>query len=336
MPATADIRALCDQSAGDLRRALLGLTKENSHASSAIAEDLNLYADLARYYLQWSAGLLLALEDEASARLGCRAAVECFLKLTHAYFTDPARWPKGAQLEHPLTLLMPAYYAVRAAQKLNWLAQPDLVLVDLEEAHEFVIEIVGRAAADEIAQAKNADLQVLPEISEDPATVAEPRRYAAFLRAAQRRRLATARAPKPPSPPRIAVAPPPPASPPTGSSERLLALTWSTRLSDTRIVLEQTNQVLGPGSFFSRETFLELREGHRYRLVQATLTSFSSGGLHGGGPSEQESYGEWQIEVIGGIPRLGLSGDENSCYRLEKHGRGYVTLNGRDRAWTRL
>ena len=114
---------------------------------------------------------------------------------------------------------------------------------------------------------------------------------------------------------------------------------------DTRITLERTNSPPGSGygggsPYFSRESFLDLYRGHRYRLLEI---GFVSGVSYAGlnlGPREtrKESVGEWKIQVRGGAATLVLTGDNGGAdyYRLEKASRDAVKLDGRDRAWAAL
>ena len=334
MSATAEIRDLCDPSPGALRQALLAYAKSNRRAPPGIDADPNLYTDLACHYLEWSAELLTAMETAVAARPAGKAAVDQLVKLAHAYFHDNSRWPSAARLGPPLNLIIPAYYAVRGAQEVNSWPEPELLRADFTEAHEFVVEILGQAVSDKICQHKNADLKKLPRVAEEAPPAAQPLQYQGFLHAAQRKRLAKARAPKPVAP---IVPLPPPAPPVTIEKEKILALSWSLDLSDTRIVLEETNS-FSPGAYCSHELFLDLIRGHRFRLLERNITRVSGTSLGLGGPSEKESHGEWKIEVGGERPRLLLAFDEGgtSSYGIRKGGRNYLTLDGRDREWRPL
>jgi hypothetical protein len=333
MGATAEIRGLCDQSAQSLRNALLAYAKGSRRAAESVRADALLYGDLIRHYLLWSADLLISMEEAASARPACKPAVDSLLESANAYFQNPVRWPGSPQITHPLRLLIPAYYTVRAVQEVNSRLRPNLLLMELEEAHEVVVDILGHAVTDKVCYHKNSDLESIPKVEDGGGS--EPRRYRAFLHAAQRKRLAKARAAKP-VPPTVAPSPQPAPAPAEAiEKEKLAALTWSRDLSDSRIVLEQINELYGPGSYYSREVFLDLFSGDRYRLLERTTCQVSSGGLNVGRPTTRESGGEWRIEPIASAARLLLNDDGggSTFYRLEKGGRNCLIVDGRDRAW---
>jgi hypothetical protein len=342
MSATAAIRALCDQPGRELREDLLRYVKGNPRAPYSIQADSMLYGDLVRHYLQWCAGLLAKMEEASAARPASQAAVRHLLDRAATYFKDTARWPSVPQLDHPLRLLVPACYAMRAAQRVNSLFELDLVAVDFTEPNEFIVEILGQGAVEQISHHKNDDFKSLARITEDAAPDTKPLHHRSFLHAAQRARLAQARAAKP-EPPNVAPSPPPPAPPPaiSADTDTALALSWSLDLSDTRITLERTNSFDGGygggSSYFSKEVFLELFRGHRYRRLEIGFSRTSYAGMSVGGPTRNESKGEWKIQVHGGAAILVLTGDTGEdYYRIEKVTRGVLKLNGRDRAWTTL
>jgi hypothetical protein len=306
-----------------------------------------LYGDLVRHYLQWCAGLLTKMEEATAVRPASQAAVGHLLERAAAYFKDTARWPSVPHLNHPLRLLVPTCYAMRAAQRVNSLFEPDLVTVDFTEPNEFIIEMLGQATFEQISHHKNDDFKSLERVTEDPPPEAKPLHHRSFLHAAQRARLAQARAAKP-EPPKPAPSPPPPAPPPAVPAEEdtALAQSWSQKLSDTRIALERTNSPPGSGydagtPYSSRESFLDLYQGHRYRLLEI---GFVSGISYAGlslPPREtrKESEGEWKIQVRGSIATLVLTGDDGGAdyYRIEKaNWSDAVKFDGRERAWTRL
>jgi len=340
MSATGEIRTLCDQPGRELREALVRYSKGNARAPYSIQADSMLYGDLLRHYLQWCAGLLAKMEEAAAARPTWKDAVAQLLERTAAYFKETARWPSVSHLDHPLRLLLPACYATRAAQRVNSLFEPALVAVDFTEPNEFVTELLGQPIFEQISHDKNADFKTMAKITEDPPHEAEPLHYRSFLHAAQRARLAEARAAKP-KPPEVAPPPPAPAPPPPVSAEEdtALAHSWSQKLNDTRITLERINSP--PGTpYFSRESFLGLYRGHRYRLLEI---GFASGVSYAGlnlPPQEtrKESVGEWKIQVRGGAATLVLTGDNGGTeyYRIEKASWDAVKLDGRDRAWAPL
>jgi hypothetical protein len=340
MSATAEISALCNQPGRELREDLLRYVKGNPRAPYSIQADSMLYGDLVRHYLQWCAGLLTKMEEASAARPASHAAVGCLLERCAAYFKDTARWPSVPHVYYPLRLLVPACYATRAAQRVNSLFEPDLVAVDFTEPNEFIIEILGQTTFEQISHHKNDDFKSLARIAEETAPEAKPLHHRSFLHAAQRARLAQARAAKP-EPPNVAPSPPPPAPPPAVPVEEdtALAQSWSQKLNDTRITLERTNSP--PGTpYFSRESFLYLYHGHRYRLLKiGSGSGVSYAGLNlPPQESRKESVGEWKIQVRAGAATLVLTGDNGGTdyYRIEKASRDSVKLDGRERAWGAL
>lgn len=346
MSAMGEIRALCDQPGRELREALIRYSKGNARAPYSIQADSMLYGDLLRHYLQWCAGLLAKMEEAAASRAAWKDVVAQLVERTAAYFKDTARWPSVPHLDHPLRLLIPACYAMRAARRVNSLAEPALVAVDLTEPNEFATEILGQPVFEQISHQKNADFETMAKITEDPPHQAEPLHYRSFLHAAQRARLAEARAAKP-KPPEVAPPPPPPAPPPPVSAEEdtALAQSWSQKLNDTRITLEQTNSPPGYGygagtPYSSRESYLDLYRGHRYRLLEIGFV----GGMSYAGvnlpprESKKESVGEWKIQVLRGSATLVLTGDNGGedYYRIEKASSDAVKLDGHERAWRKL
>src|SRR5262245_47435138 len=339
MSATAEIRVLCDQPGRELREDLLRYAKGNPRAPYSIQADSMLYGDLVRHYLQWCAGLLIKIEGAGAARPASAAAVAQLLERSTAYFKDTARWPSLPQLYHPLRLLVPACYAMRAARRVNSLLKPDLVAVDFTEPNEFITEILGQATVEQISHHKNDDFKSKEKITEDPPPEAKPLHYRSFLHAAQRARLAAARAAKP-APRKPAPSTPAPAPPPAVPVEddTALAESWNQKLSDTCITLEKTNSP--PGTpYSSSESYLYLSRGHRYRLLEI---GFVSGVSYAGlnlSPREtrRESEGAWKIQVRGGAAALVLTASTGEdYYRVEKGGRDFLKLDGRDRAWTKL
>ena len=249
MSATGEIRTLCDQPGRELREALVRYSKGNARAPYSIQADSMLYGDLLRHYLQWCAGLLAKMEEAAAARPAWKDAVAQLLERTAAYFKETARWPSVSHLDHPLRLLLPACYATRAAQRVNSLFEPALVAVDFTEPNEFVTELLGQPIFEQISHDKNADFKTMAKITEDPPHEAEPLHYRSFLHAAQRARLAEARAAKPKPP---EVAPPPPLQlrrrqchPPRKIQFSLSP--GARKLNDTRITLEETNSMSDNG-----------------------------------------------------------------------------------------
>jgi hypothetical protein len=340
MSATGEIRTLCDQPGRELREALIRYSKGNARAPYSIQADSMLYGDLVRHYLQWCTGLLAKMEEAAAARPAWKDAVAQLLERTAVYFKETARWPAVPHLDHPLRLLVPACYAMCAARRVNSLLEPGLIAVDFTEPNEFVTELLGQPIFEQISHDKNADFKAMAKITEDPPHEAEPLHYRSFLHPAQRARLAEARAAKP-KPPEVAP-PPPPAAPTVASVDRdkVFALSWSLDLSDTRITLEQTNSYdsgYGSSSYSSRESFLDLYRGHRYRLLEIRFSSISAA-MDGDGRTRRQSEGEWKIQVSGGAATLVLRGDDGGAnyYRIEKASRDSMKLDGHERSWETL
>ena len=346
MSATGEIRALCDQPGRELREALIRYSKGNARAPYSIQADPMLYGDLLRHYLQWCAGLLAKLEEAAAARTAWKDAVTQLLERTVAYFKETKRWPAVPHLDYPLRLLLPACYAMRATRRVNALLEPALVAVDFTEPNEFVVELLGHPVFEQISHDKNADFKTMANITEEPPHEAEPLNYRSFLHSAQRARLAEARAAKP-KPPEVAPPAPPAAPPPSLPAEEdtALAESWSWKLNDTRITLEQTNSPPGTGygagtPYSSRESYLYLYRGHRYRLLEIGFIGGTSyaGIMIGPRESKRESGGEWKIHVLREGATLVLTGDRGGAdyYRLEKASSDAVRLDGRERAWKKL
>ena len=345
MSATGEIRTLCDQPGRELREALVRYSKGNARAPYSIQADSMLYGDLLRHYLQWCAGLLAKMEEAAAARPAWKDAVAQLLERTAAYFKETARWPSVSHLDHPLRLLLPACYATRAAQRVNSLFEPALVAVDFTEPNEFVTELLGQPIFEQISHDKNADFKTMAKITEDPPHEAEPLHYRSFLHAAQRARLAEARAAKP-KPPEVAPPPPPPAPPPAGIRRGRYCF---------RSLLE--SEIERYAHHAGEEPILTLVTAGTPILLQGILpgpvprTSLPPAGnricfgrqLRRNEPvahreTRKESEGEWKIQVRGGAATLVLTGDNGGTdyYRIEKASRDAVKLDGRDRAWAPL
>ena len=210
-------------------------------------------------------------------------------------------------------------------------------VVDFTEPNEFATELLGQPVFEQISHDKNADFKTMAKITEDPPHEAEPLHYRSFLHAAQRARLAEARAAKP-KPSQVAPPPPPPTPPPLASpgEDAALADSWSQKLNDTRITLEQINSPPETG-YSSRECFLKFYRGHRYRRLEIGFVSgVSYAGLNlPSRETRKESVGEWTIQVRGGAATLVLTGDNGGAdyYRIEKASSDAVKLDGRERAW---
>ena len=351
MSAIEAIRERCDESAKALREALVEYRKRNTSVPYALEADPKLYGDLLRHYLLWATGLLGAMQEAAAARPSASTAVDHFVARAIAYFNDSSRWPGVTSLEDPARLVIPAYYSVRAAQHVNRLFRPPLLSLDVAEAHEFAIELLGVEASDRICAHKNADLAPLARVDEDQPPE-KPLHYRAFLHAFNRERLAAARAatPKPPAdpPPPVASAPggtppwsaapqrptTPPALPPIAESERVL---WDRELAGTSIVLGRQNSPpdYSGSTYSSTESFLRLLPNHRFRkeVVGETRTSYA--GVEAVAPIHRETSGTWEVRTNG--VRLSLvlnedSGDMESL-RIERGSYGTLKVDGRVRAW---
>ena len=127
--------------------------------------------------------------------------------------------------------------------------------------------------------------------------------------------------------------------------ETALAQSWSEKLSDTRITLEQDNSPPGTGygagtPYSSSESFLYLYRGHRYRLLKIGKIGGMSVGVAYLEPREtsKESEGEWKIQVRGGAAILVLTDDNGGedYYRIEKAASDSLKVDRRERAWRPL
>lgn len=348
MTALDQIRELLDQPGRDLNDAARYYAEHNTDVPHAIKAEPVLYGELARGALRWTADLLTAIELSAATRPASAAAAGLLADRVAAYFEGSSRWPPVAHMQHPLRLLMPAYYAVCGVQLLGYHVQPPLLHVEHDEPDAFIEEVLGRGPSMTIRQHKNADLSSMPKVVED-ATAYEPLAFRSFLSARQRARLAEARAAAPRVPADSAPAQPPPVSVESGAStaqdeaDSILAALWARRLRDTRITLRAENSYdtgySGDSSYFSVETFLDLLDGGKYRLLETIDSRISGSGLTiGGEPRTTESWGEWSVHVSGGSEQLRLDedGGEVTLYRIADGGNGSVEVDGEDRRWTRL
>lgn len=309
------------------------------HACLGIRADPLLYAELTRYYLLWVGGLLARLEEAAVARGGFGSVVPPLMAHVERYLDAASRWPATPGLDGPARAILPAYYAARAAQRVNAQAEPRLVTVTFDEPHAFVIDVLGHAASETVCAHKNADLRELPEAPES-ASAAEPLKYRSFLHTHQRERLARARTPP-------AAAPTPPPTPPTTPApperpiqDEAAAVRWTARLANTCLVLERSSSSpdrSGMGSsYYQRERVLCLLSGQRYRLVEETISRVSYGNITVGGPSRREWTGAWSIRASGTRAILALDSDagDHATYSLTERGVGLLGVDGINRAWT--
>lgn len=310
-----------------------------SHACRGIRAEPLLYAELTRYYLLWVGSLLARLEEAATARGGFDAVVPPLMAHVERYLDAESRWPATPGLDGPARAILPAYYAARAAQRVNAQAEPRLVTITFDEPHAFVIDVLGHAASETVCAHKNVDLRELPE-ARDSSSAAEPLEYRSFLHTHQRERLARARTPPPPAP-----APPPappiaPAPPERPIQDDAAAAKWTTRLANTGLVLERSNSSpdrSGMGSsFYQCERMLYLLGGQRYRVVEETISRVTYGNITVGGPSRREWTGTWAIRAFGSRATLALESDsgDHSTHSLEERGLGLLSVDGVDRAWT--
>ena len=252
----------------------------------------------------------------------------------------------------PATALVPAYYAVRAVQRVNAQVRPHLVEVAVDEPHAFAIEVLGGAASDRICAHKNADLRELPDVAQEPEAV-EALTYRAFLHGSQRTKLIHARATVPPPvvvspPPPVKPAPPPvkpeppPAPLPSTVNDEAEATRWTDSLGDRRIVLARTNTSPdgygGGGSFAEHARYLDLLSDGRYRLLDESSSHTSYAGLLSQGKQHRESHGTWEVHAVNGIVALLLIEDHGSrtMYSLRDRRPGAVIFDGHERAVERL
>jgi hypothetical protein len=315
---------------------------KTSHACLGVRAAPRLYAELTRYYLLWMGGLLARIEEAAAVRDGYGVVVTSLLDCVDRYLDAATRWPATPGLNYPGRSIVPAYYAARAAQRVNAQAEPRLVTVTFDEPHAFVIDVLGHAASEAICAHKNVDLRDLPEAPASSSEV-EPIKYRSFLHAHQRERLAEARTP--PAPPPVTTPPPPPAVAPTPPERSVqddeLIARWTARLANSCIVLERTNTPpdrSGMGSsYFQRERILYLRAYGHYQLVETTISRISYGNINlGGQPSRREWTGTWTIRAFRGRAALALESNTGDVetYAIADRYRGVLGVDGSDRAWT--
>jgi hypothetical protein len=342
------VRASLDQPGRDLNDATRHYAEHSSEAPFAIKAEPVLYGELARGALHWTGDLLTAIERSAATRPAAETVAGPFVDHVAAYFEHSARWPTVSEMEHPLRLLMPAYYAVHAVHLLGYHVLPPLLQVEYDEPLAFVEEMLGPGPSMTIRQHKNADLSSMPKVVEE-ATPSEPLVFRSFLSAKQRERLAQARATAQPVHVDPAPAEPAPISAESGASpaqddaDSVLAALWTGRLRDTRITLRAENSFepgySGTSSYFSAETLLDLHDGGRYRLQETVTSSITGTGMSiGGEPRTTESSGKWSVHVSGTSERLRLEGDEGdvTTYGIGAAGSGALEVDGQDRRWTPL
>jgi hypothetical protein len=351
MSAIDAIRQRCDQSARELRKALLAYREGNASVPYAVEAVPALYGDLLRHYLQWAVGLPAAMQDAAALRPAAQPAVDHLVTRAIAYFADAPRWPAVASLELPARLLIPAYYTVRAAQHVNALFRPPLLSLELAEPHQFAIVLLGPKASDQVCAHKNADLAPLTRVPEDEPPE-KPLHYRAFLHASNRERLAEARAarPKPPAapPPSIVATPapawgavpqhsiPPPSLPPIGEEQRA---SWERELAGTSIVLGRKNSPPDyTGSvYWSTQSFLHLLPNRRFRKEVIGSSRVTYARVNSETPIHRETSGTWEVRAAGSRLYLVLDGggSDMESFRLEKGPGGTLNVDGQLRAWTR-
>jgi hypothetical protein len=294
-----------------------------------------VFAQLALHYLQWTANLLAKLQAAAEARPAAGGAVKTCLERIDAYFETPDRWPSVDRLDHPLRSLIPAYYAMRAAQRASGSFKPPLLELSCDEPHAVLIELLGRGACQTVSEHKNADLRTLPKLVESEGDY-RPLPVRSFPSASERAALDGVRNHSTPEPgPRPAVNSAPP-SPPIVQEDRSSA--WVQRLAGTRIVLEQTNSDpdYSGSSYYSRESYLDLFTGGTYRLTTVTTSRISYAGMSLGGPSHREEWGSWTIVASGGTTAVLRLADETggaTSYAISA-GSGGLTVDGRERSWS--
>ena len=123
----------------------------------------------------------------------------------------------------------------------------------------------------------------MAKITEDPPHEAEPLHYRSFLHAAQRARLAEARAAKPEPPEGCAAStassPLRRRYPPT--EDTALARVLESEVEATRASRWRKPTILNDGyggssSYSSRQSYLYLYRGHRYRLLEIRFSSTSA------------------------------------------------------------
>lgn len=339
------IRSRCDRSARDLRHALIEYRKRSGDVPYAVEADLLLYGNLLRHYLQWSTGILPAMREAVAKHPIATGPVNLLIDRVVAYFADESRWPQIAGLEHPARLLIPAYYTVRAAQHVNAAFNPHLLTLDLIEAHEFAIELLGKSTSDVICAHKNADMNSVGRVEQDSV----PRKsvhYRSFLHSGNRDSLKAARAakPKPPDPSATANAPgdmrrtwrrvaPVPAAAVTEDQRTR----WDQELAGTSIVLGRWNSPpdYSGSSHTSTESVLYLLANHHFRKTVAGTMRVGYAGIMQKTPIHRETVGTWEVRSTGTriyLVLLDTSGDMESLW-LEKGAGGILRVDGQDRTW---
>jgi glycine cleavage system H protein len=132
----------------------------------------------------------------------------------------------------------------------------------------------------------------------------------------------------------------PPDAPDRG---KLIALSWSMRLRDTR--LRGGDDVFGDrdysgGSYFGwRERDIVLSADHRFVWQDTSFSRVSTAGLSSTLKRPTKYEGEWEIQVVAERPRLVLRDTERGVitFSLEESGRnGSLLLDAKAYSWSRL
>jgi hypothetical protein len=324
----------------------------NPAAPPAMRAAPELYGELARTVLLWTRDVLAAVDEAARARPAAQPAFQYLMGRVDDYFAAPSRWPDIPSLMRPLLTLVPAYYALRAVQRLDHHVEPPLLAVDCNEAYDFMEEILGRGPAMSIRRDKNTDLEDMPRAVENLPGY-DLRTFRTAFSSGQQTRLERAReaASRPPAQPTEPAAEVVAASAPSAGyqadveaeTNAILAGTWRRRLADTRITLRSESDFdtdySGGSTFYSATTTLDLLGSGRYLLRETTISRVSSGGYQvGGDPQVSESLGEWTVESLGGNDYLRLTdvGGTLRRLRITAAGSGEINVDGQERRWTSL
>jgi glycine cleavage system H protein len=160
--------------------------------------------------------------------------------------------------------------------------------------------------------------------------------------------------PKPPPktpPPKVRPHSPPQPKPQPGAVKppdaadrgKLIALSWSKRLCDTR--LRGGDDVFGDrdysgGSYFGwRERDIVLSADHRFVWQDTSFSRVSTAGLSSTLRRATKYEGEWEIQVVAGRPRLVFRDSERGVitFSLEESGKnGSLLLDAKPYSWSRL
>jgi hypothetical protein len=242
MGAIAEIKKIVRQHGGDDPTKFIESVKRYVVRGSAVPPGMRAepatYAHVAHSYVHWTTDVLAALRAAADREAPIQPVVDRLFDLAVEYFRRSSEWPKpDGAFDDPMTLLVPASYALRVGRAANDLTLPLLLKVDLGAAGEFANEVLGDVADAVKRRAAKDMASILNERARGPfGSSAVARVLEAFpddeWRASLRRaraagRLVTAQpSPTPPPTPRPAPAPQPPAAQEIPSRDARLVGSW--------------------------------------------------------------------------------------------------------------